>query len=137
MHVCGVCVYSCCFVYVNIQWFFIAPTENPSNIQLAAESPYSIRLSWDPPSVEQQNGQLVHYHIFIEESQLVYVSNRTVEVAGEDRNIIFNISESRTQLINDLLPNHNYTVRIAAATSAGIGPFSTAITVTTPEDGKS
>ena len=118
-------------------WFFIAPTEVPSNIQLVAESPYSIRLSWDPPSVEQQNGQLVHYHIFIEESQLVYVSNRTVEVAGEDRNIIFNISESRTQLINDLLPNHNYTVRIAAATSAGIGPFSTAITVTTPEDGKS
>ena len=48
----------------------------------------------------------------------------------------FNISESRVQLINNLYPNHTYTVRIAAATSAGIGPFSAAITVTTPEDGK-
>ena len=56
---------------------------------------------------------------------------------GDDRNITFDITESRIQLINNLLPNHNYTVRIAAATNAGIGPFSTAITVTTPEDGES
>ena len=54
---------------------------------------------------------------------------------GDDRNMTFDITESRIQLINNLLPNHNYTIRIAAATNAGIGPFSTAITVTTPEDG--
>ena len=117
-------------------WFHTAPTEVPSNIQLSAESPYSIRLSWDPPSVEQQNGQLIRYHTFIKESQLINIKNRTIEVPGDDRNITFDISESRVQLINNLFPNHKYIVRIAAATSAGIGPFSTAITVTTPEDGK-
>ena len=118
-------------------WFTLAPTEVPLNIQLAAESPYDIRLSWDPPLLEQQNGQLIRYHIFIKESQLVYVNNRTFAVPGDDRNMTFDITESRIQLINNLLPNHNYTVRIAAATNAGIGPFSTAITVTTPEDGES
>ena len=116
---------------------FTVPNEVPSNIQLSAESPYSIRLSWDSPSEEQQNGQLIRYHIFIKESQLLYIRNRTIEVPGDDRNITFDISGSHVQLIDNLYPSHRYTVRIAAATRAGIGPFSTAITVTTPEDGES
>ena len=117
-------------------WFHTAPTEVPSNVQLSAESPYSIRLSWDPPSVEQQNGKLIRYHIFIKEYLLVTVNNRTIEVPGNDRNRTFDITKGHVQLINNLFSNHIYTVRVAAATSAGIGPFSTAITVTTPEDGK-
>ena len=94
-------------------------------------------LSWDPPLVEQQNGQLIRYHVIIQESQLLYVQNRTVAVSRNSRNMTFDISESRVQLIDNLHPNHAYTIRIAAATRAGIGPFSTAITVTTPEDGES
>ena len=122
-------------MYISM-WFHTAPTEVPSNVQLSAESPYSIRVSWDPPSVEQQNGQLIRYHIFIKEYQLVTVNNRTIEVPGVDRDITFDILQSRIQLIDNLSPNHKYTVRVAAATSAGIGPFSTAITVITPKDGK-
>ena len=44
-------------------------------------------------------------------------------------NRIFNVSERHTQLIDMLHPDYNYTVRIAAATGVGIGPFSDAITV--------
>ena len=86
--------------------------------------------------MEQQNGQLIRYHVFIREFELVYIRNRTIEVPGDIRNITFDISESRVQLVENLHPNHTYSVRIAAATGAGIGPFSVAITVTTPEDGE-
>ena len=86
--------------------------------------------------MEQQNGQLIRYHILIREYQLVYIRNRTIEVPGDIRNITLDVSESRVQLIENLHPNQTYTVRIAAATGAGIGPFSTAISVTTPEDGE-
>jgi len=117
--------------------FYTVPNEVPLNIQLSVESPYSIMLSWEPPLLEQQNGQLIRYHVFITESQLVYVNNRTIEVPGNNRNRTFDTSESRVQIIDSLTPDHIYTVRIAAATSTGIGPFSTAITVTTPKNGKS
>jgi len=39
-------------------------------------------------------------------------------------------------LIDMLHPDYNYTVRIAAATGPGIGPFSNAITVRTDMDGE-
>lgn len=116
---------------------YVAPTEVPSDIQIFAESPYSIRLSWEPPPMEQQNGQLIRYHVFIKEFQLVLIRNRTVEVLVDNRNITFDSSESRLQTIDGLFPNHIYAIRIAAATSAGVGPFSTAITLTTPDDGES
>lgn len=86
--------------------------------------------------MEHQNGQLIRFHILIKESQLIYNNNRAIVVPGNDRNFTFDVSESRTQLINNLSSNHNYTVTIAAATRAGLGPFSRAITVATPEDGK-
>ena len=93
-------------------------------------------LSWNPPSFENRNGRLVRYHVSIEESQVVYINNQTVIVIGNNANRTYEISASRTQIIDKLLANRNYTVRIAAATSVGIGPFSEAVTVTTLEDGE-
>lgn len=74
--------------------------------------------------------------MIIEESQIVHVNNQTVTVMGNNANRTYDISASRTQLIDNLQADHLYTVRIAAATSIGIGPFSEAITVKTLEDGK-
>ena len=51
-------------------------------------------------------------------------------------NRTYNVSESRTQLIDMLHPDYNYTVRIAAGTAVGIGPFSDDITVRTNMDGE-
>ena len=49
--------------------------------------------------------------------------------------MIFNVTGNRVQLIDMLHPNYNYTVRMAAVTSVGIGPFSDPVTATTLEDG--
>ena len=58
-----------------------------------------------------------------------------ISSVGGDVNITFNVTGSRAQLIDMLHPSYNYTVRMAAATSVGIGPFSAPVTATTLEDG--
>ena len=113
------------------------PTEVPVNFVAAVETSRSIMLSWEPPSLEEQNGLLVQYHVIVMETQILYLDNGTViSQMGMNFNRTYNVSEGRTQLIDMLHPSYNYTVRIAAATVVGIGPFSNPITVMTLEDGE-
>ena len=94
-------------------------------------------LTWERPSPEEENGLLVCYHVIVIETQINYTDNG-VEITGMQRylNRTYNVSEGRTQLIDSLHPDYNYTVRIAAATEPGIGPFSNATTVRTVMDGE-
>ena len=94
-------------------------------------------LTWERPSQEQENGLLIIYHVIVIETQINYTDNGT-EITGMQRylNRTYNFSEERIQLIDSLHPDYNYTVRIAAATEPGIGPFSDAITVRTEMDGE-
>ena len=115
----------------------VVPTEAPSNVSVIVESSQSIMLSWERPSPEEQNGQLISYHVIVIETQIHYMDNGT-EITGMQAylNRTYNVSEGRSQLIDGLHPDYNYTVRIAAATGEGIGPFSDTITVRTLTDGK-
>ena len=94
-------------------------------------------LSWDPPVIENQNGILIRYHVIVIETQIHYMDNGT-EITGMQTylNRTYNVSEGRTQLIDSLHPDYNYTVRIATATKSGIDNFSDAITVRTIMDGE-
>ena len=94
-------------------------------------------LTWERPSPEEENGLLLIYHVIVIETQINYTDNGT-EITGMERylNRTYNVSEGRAQLIDSLHPDYNYTVRIAAATEPGIGPFSDAITVRTDMDGE-
>ena len=121
-------------------WFLshcVVPTEVPGNVNVTVESSRSIMLTWDRPSQEQENGLLVRYHVIVIETQINYTDDG-VEITGMQRylNRTYNVSVGRAQLIDSLHPDYNYTVRIAAATEPGIGPFSDAITVRTEMDGK-
>ena len=114
-----------------------APTETPLNVNVTVETSRNITLSWDQPSLEEQNGILTIYHVIIMETQILYLDNGTViSQMGMNFNRTYNVSEGRTQLIDMLHPSYNYTVRIAAANAVGIGPFSEPITVMTLEDGE-
>ena len=115
----------------------IAPTETPLNVNVTVVTSRNITLSWDRPSLEEQNGILTIYHVIIMETQVLYLDDGTVITPmGENFNRTYDVSEGRIQLVDMLHPHHNYTVRIAAATAAGIGPFSDPITVLTFEDGE-
>ena len=104
---------------------------------MIVESSRSIMLSWERPAIEEENGLLVRYHVIVIETQIHYTDDG-VEITRMQRylNRTHNVSEGRAQLIDSLHPDYNYTVRIAAATEPGIGPFSDAITVRTQMDGE-
>jgi len=123
---------------MNFLCNFIAPTETPLNVSVTVETSRSITLSWDQPSLEEQNGILTMYHVIIMETQILYLDDGTVITAmGNNFNRTYNVSEGRMQLVDMLHPSYNYTVRIAAATAVRIGVFSDPITVMTLEDGES
>ena len=130
------------YVFTSIQLqhiviYHVAPTEAPRNITVTVESSHSIMLSWEGPSSEEEYGLLERYHVVVIETQIHYTDNGT-EITGFQTylNRTYNISEGRAQLIDNLHPDYNYTVRIAAATRVGIGPFSDPVTVRTNMDGK-
>ena len=117
--------------------YHTAPTEVPRNVSVIVNSSHSIILSWERPSPEQENGLLISYHVIIIETQIHYTDNGA-EITGMQTylNMTFDVSEGRSQLIDMLHPDYNYTFRIAAATEPGIGPFSEAITNRTDMDGE-
>ena len=95
----------------------------------------SFELSWQSPNIEQQNGQVIKYHVIILEIQIMYLENGEVaSTMGANLNRTYNVTGDHVKLINMLHPSYNYTVSVAAATSAGIGTFSVPLTVTMPED---
>ena len=105
---------------------------------MTAESSRSIILTWERPPLEEENGLLVDYHVIVIETQIHYTDDGT-EIPGIQTyfNRTYNVSEGHMQSINESIhPDYNYTVRIAAATEPGIGPFSDAITVRTNMDGE-
>ena len=117
--------------------FCTVPTEAPENVMVTVVSSRSIMLSWERPSLEEENGLLVRYHVIVIETQIHYTDDGA-EITGMQRylNRTYNVSEGRAQLIDSLHPDYNYTVRIAAATELEIGPFSDAITVRAHMDGE-
>ena len=116
---------------------FTVPTEAPITVSVTVNSSRSIMLTWERPSPKEENGLLVCYHVIIIEIQIYHLDNGTeISLNPKYLNRTYNVSEGRTQLIDMLHPDYNYTVRIAAATEPGIGPFSDAITIRTYMDGE-
>jgi len=65
----------------------------------------------------------------------MYLDNGAVtSMVGANLNRTYSVTGNRTQLVNMLHPDYNYTVSLAAATNGGIGTFSVTFTVTMPED---
>ena len=78
---------------------------------------------WVPPPEYNQNGLIDRYEI---------------EISDED-NIVTQYSTNGTTLmlgVIELHPYHTYSCRMAAATRAGSGPFTSTILIQTLEDGK-
>ncbi len=99
-----------------------APSTPPAQFEASDISPTSAFLTWSPPSYDEQNGIIV-----------LYVINVTVVNMGERFQLT---SETNFLEVTTLRPFSTYLCVIAAATSVGLGPFSTSVTVETPEDGE-
>lgn len=91
----------------------------PENVIGSVINSTSIEFSWDPPATVPQGGYLVEYRV------------RLIETDTE--NVITMIATKTSLKLSSLHPYYVYSFSVAAV---GIGPYSTAITVTTDEDGK-
>ena len=99
----------------------IAPDAAPSNFTAVPATSRSATISWDLPPADEQNGVII-----------LYVINVTIVATGQSFQLT---STNTTFTVDDLTPYTNYVCIIAAVTSAGTGPFSTPVTLSTPQDG--
>lgn len=99
---------------------FSAPSSPPQSVMLSPVSSTSIGLAWAPPAIGDRNGVITQYRITI-----------TVINTGQ---VISLTSNSVSTRVTGLHPYYVYECIISAFT-VGIGPYSQALQITTPEDG--
>ena len=109
-----------CFYTSNNPWH-TAPSAPPDSVIIDEIDSNSIYLSWTAPPLEYHNGDINGYNVTITATN------------GEDHLTTFSATNSTR--ITSLDPFTTYTVRVAAVTDVGIGPYSTAITFMTDEAG--
>ena len=98
-----------------------APSSPVQNASVDSTTATSIHLSWEPPEDDQKNGIILRYIIYV------------IPVDGGTTIYFNSIVTSAT--VTSLRPYTLYDCSIAAETSVGRGPFSSAITVRTDEAG--
>ena len=107
---------------LNCSFSLLAPSEPPQSVSIAEITSASVTLMWDAPETEQQNGIITGY-----------VINVTMVETGER---FQSFSTSSTLILDALRPFTSYICAIAAQTIAGVGPFSTTVSVRTEEGGR-
>ena len=78
-------------------------------------------MTWEVPLAEQQNGVIQHYlvMVMVQQTRASFTLNST----------------STSLLITDLHPAYDHAVEVAAVT-VSVGPYSSPVVVTTPDDGE-
>ena len=107
--------------YVFCLFYNAVPSGYPQNFEAVANSSRSASFAWDPPLAEEQNGIIINYVVNV--------------TAIETAEMFQLFSETNSILVANLSPFTTYSCFISASTSIGNGPFSTIITLRTPEDG--
>ena len=109
-------------VIPSLLFSYTVPSGYPQNIEARNVSSRMSTLSWNPPNYEDRNGIIIGYVINVTNTRrsetLQYTSNTTALT------------------LSTLSPYTTYYCIVAARTSVGAGPFSTVITLNTPQDGK-
>ena len=123
--VCVMC--SLCRLIISISLLICcictAPTASPSNISLGMVESTSISISWQPPSLEHQNGIIRKYILAVTEIETSKKFNLTVA------------SYNTSTTIYSLHPYYTYQIYVFASTVA-TSPPSQLTTVQTAQDSK-
>ena len=88
-----------------------APSAPLSSVSVSEVNSSSITVQWGPVDCIHRNGDIIGYS--------VQYGSETVSVSGD--------SSGGMYVISGLMPSTTYSIQVAAETSAGTGPYSTAI----------
>jgi len=118
----------CMFCFVPL---FQEPSAPPLNIQakpLSPDKPTSLKVTWEPPSNINANGEIVGYRLYsIPNRQTSDADARTSDIVG---------SATNEFEIDNLEVWTDYRIWMRASTGVGDGPASDPIVARTGEDGK-
>ena len=84
--------------------------------------------SWDPPSLQHRNGEIVRYVV-----NVTLTARGGVQVANGELRTLFTTVTSLT--VDSLHPHYTYSFSVAAENSVGVGPNAETL-VMMPEAGK-
>ena len=105
----------------------LVPGAPPAEVNTYPESSSSLRVVWQPPPENKQNGVISYYKIF-------YVAR----AMSDSKHTVIKIDNpgAREFVIDELDKWTNYRIWMLAGTSVGDGPKSLPIDVKTDEDGR-
>jgi roundabout axon guidance receptor 2 len=89
------------------------PMDAPTNMEALLLNSTAVYLKWKPPPPPSLNGELYGYRV-------------EVKANGTGSTDSINVGVVPTLLLGNLTAGISYTVRVAAATRAGLGPYSAA-----------
>ena len=112
------CLYLHTFVYIG-------PSTPPQDVTTTVINSTSISVSWNPPPLPDQNGDIIGYQLIITNQNKNNFSGYVVNITNVTSYVAINLQEFEV-----------YSFEIAAMTVIGLGPFSNAITNQTLEDSK-
>lgn len=119
---------------------FLAPSGPPRDVKAFAKSPTEINITWDNPSKDLWNGNLLGYNVGyqeISESTVQSTLNVTSSPSQYNMKTLDIGSDFGGQaVITGLNMFTLYSIVVQAFNSRGAGPFSDPITVRTNEGGK-
>ncbi|XP_037562741.1 tenascin [Dermacentor silvarum] len=97
------------------------PSKPPGKVRVVWASSRSLHLSWEAPSCLDARGPILYYHV------LYYT-----DLKAEDDQWANTTDTNLT--LQGLMPFQKHTMRVRAVNSAGAGPLSPRVTVSTTED---
>lgn len=100
---------------------FTAPSGNVQNLSGIAVHSQALLLTWMPPPVNEQNGIIRSYEVYVTETETGILKNYT--------------TSSTNITLADLHPFYTYSCVISAITVSE-GPASNPVIITTPQDSK-
>ena len=99
----------------------LAPSSPPANAHVTRSSSTYVTVTWDPPSLDSQNGLIRAYHLILTDEK------------SKDRNWTAS-TMVLSYTFNELEEYHPYILRVSAETIS-LGPQSLPLMFTTLEDG--
>ena len=111
-----------------IDYFSLAPSAAPGNMQGHNTSSASIQVSWEAPNAADQNGAVTVYTVYYQA-----VGGNFNDGTSKQKPVVAPFSKA---VLTGLEEYVEYNISISASTSIGEGPLSASIVVRTAEAGE-